>query len=452
MAVAASLLIAGGADARQQTSPVPSPMSDFYAYTGTPQTFVVPDGVTSATVQAVGARGFGFAAAVSGVLAVQPGEPLTVMVGGVPTGAAGGYNGGGAGGSPGGGGGGGASDVRTGSDPATRLIVAGGGGGSSGVLPISGYNGSNPSTSWFPYSGGGAAGAAGPAGVGYCTQSLPSAIGQTAGFCGGIALVGGAGGAAGANGIGGVGGTPGSGSGTAGGSGDAAGGGAGADGSGVAGGGGGGGGGYGGGGGGGGAIPPAADTGVDNPGVPIAQGGGGGGGGSYAPGGTIAPAPFAAEASVTITYTPPLPPQQDSSAAANVGPAPAPAPAAPATPKAALSRIESVHARRDGQAVVARIHCQVAPSACHDTADLLAHVADGSGAAHTTRVVVVGSERLTIPRTKSASLTIPLNARGRALLKQRGHLNVKVSVRSGQDPAALSSILSLAADGHARSK
>jgi Big-like domain-containing protein len=110
------------------------------------QQFVVPAGVTEISVDAFGARGGNFggfgAEALATTLAVQPGESLTVVVGGRggngPWDACGGgspgFNGGGAGGSTcnaagstaGGGGGGGASDVRRGT---TALVVAGGGGG-----------------------------------------------------------------------------------------------------------------------------------------------------------------------------------------------------------------------------------------------------------------------------------------------------------------------------------
>jgi len=115
---------------------------------------VVPAGVTSILVAAVGAPGavggFGGGAAgrsarVTGRLAVTPGQTLYVNVGGDPThdqqceprvACVGGFNGGGSSTDVGGGGGGG-SDVRTVSyqragSLGSRLIVAGGGGGSGG--------------------------------------------------------------------------------------------------------------------------------------------------------------------------------------------------------------------------------------------------------------------------------------------------------------------------------
>jgi hypothetical protein len=128
--------------------------TDTFTYTGSEQTFTVPNGVHSVQVIAVGGHGGrggldpvgGVAAQVSGFLSVSPEETLYVEVGG--NGAnhaagshemvAGGFNGGGSGG----GGGGGASDVRTapraaGLSPDDRLLVArgGGGGGVSGWIP-----------------------------------------------------------------------------------------------------------------------------------------------------------------------------------------------------------------------------------------------------------------------------------------------------------------------------
>jgi len=134
-----------------------------FAYTGAPQTFTVPAGVTSIKLDARGAQGGssdnsgylqygaayalpysgGAGARVQATLAVVPGQVLTLYVGGAGStppfssgGSGGGYNGGGNGsgdnGNPGasGGGGGGASDVRTGSATlADRLLVAAGGGG-----------------------------------------------------------------------------------------------------------------------------------------------------------------------------------------------------------------------------------------------------------------------------------------------------------------------------------
>ncbi len=130
-----------------------------FAYTGAPQTYFVPEGVTRLGVEVLGAQGGsnggartgGQGARVQATLAVTPGETLTLYVGGagtlapittqggVSSGGAG-YNGGGNGGYDGfgnrGGGGGGASDVRrSATAPSTalteRLLVAAGGGGAS---------------------------------------------------------------------------------------------------------------------------------------------------------------------------------------------------------------------------------------------------------------------------------------------------------------------------------
>jgi hypothetical protein len=122
-----------------------------FTFTGAPQTFIVPAGVTSLTIDALGAQGGQAEDATGGglggealaTIAVAPGELLQINVGGQPPSgnpAPGGFNGGGAGGTAsgpgtlnGGGGGGGASDVRQGGTAlANRVVVAGGGGGGGG--------------------------------------------------------------------------------------------------------------------------------------------------------------------------------------------------------------------------------------------------------------------------------------------------------------------------------
>jgi len=138
--------------------------STTFTYTGSPQTYTVPAGVTRLTVDAIGASaGSGGPTAkftalggrVQATITVTPGEKLTVVVGG--KGAAynsipiyGGYNGGGDSGNGSGGpltdgngaAGGGATDLRrllaagsTGDYLSSRnaLLVAGGGGGGRGV-------------------------------------------------------------------------------------------------------------------------------------------------------------------------------------------------------------------------------------------------------------------------------------------------------------------------------
>ncbi len=123
-----------------------------FNYTGAVQTYTVPCGVTSVTIQASGAQGGnasiggtgGLGGTANGILTVSTGDILYIYVGGQN-----GYNGGGTGGQDGNttfGGlpgnlapsGGGASDVRwNGISLANRVIVAGGGGGagSNGVWP-----------------------------------------------------------------------------------------------------------------------------------------------------------------------------------------------------------------------------------------------------------------------------------------------------------------------------
>ncbi len=124
------------------------PTAVVYNYTGAVQTFTVPAGVTSLTINAIGARGGasynggvpGYGGQVQTTLTVIPGQVLNIYVGNVGTVGStnppslGGFNGGGEGhgyaGCCGGGGGGGATDIRIGGVAfANRVVVAAGGGG-----------------------------------------------------------------------------------------------------------------------------------------------------------------------------------------------------------------------------------------------------------------------------------------------------------------------------------
>lgn len=118
-------------------------------YTNEPTTFTVPAGVKSVTLDVKGGQGGSASGSAGGDggeeqarVPVQPGEVLTVLVGGpgyspfVSEGGPGGYGGGasggdGSGGLAGGGGGGGGSFVF---DAAGNLLIAAGGGGGSGSL------------------------------------------------------------------------------------------------------------------------------------------------------------------------------------------------------------------------------------------------------------------------------------------------------------------------------
>lgn len=156
-----------------------------FNYTGSMQTYTVPIGVTSITVDVYGAQGgFGYNAPnaipgrggrVQATLAVTPGEILNIFVGGqggpggTTVGGTAGYNGGGTGGGwPGGrsgGGGGGASDIRQGGTALANRVVIGAGGGGTGVNYSTGDAGGN---------GGGLTGATGLNGTypgGGATQS-----------------------------------------------------------------------------------------------------------------------------------------------------------------------------------------------------------------------------------------------------------------------------------------
>jgi hypothetical protein len=141
-----------------------------FAFTGTPEHYVVPPGVCRIRIEAAGASGGpagtagtpGLGTRVTASFAVVPGDTLVISIGGSGEAAdgavrgRGGWNGGGngghafagAGGRPGkaGSGGGGATDVRRdGHDPKLRFLVApggaGGGGGGIGGLPGTGGGG-----------------------------------------------------------------------------------------------------------------------------------------------------------------------------------------------------------------------------------------------------------------------------------------------------------------------
>jgi len=137
-ALAALALWLGGAAGAQASEQI----THTYASAGE-QSFVVPAGVSTIQVRAVGgagASGNSRPAEVNGQIAVSPGETLYLEVGGNGSGSDGGFNGGGEGGNFQAGGGGGASDIRTlpRADAGTltsRLLVAAGSGGdgSSGL-------------------------------------------------------------------------------------------------------------------------------------------------------------------------------------------------------------------------------------------------------------------------------------------------------------------------------
>ncbi|HIB37678.1 glycine-rich protein [Mesonia sp.] len=124
--------------------------TETFSYTGSVQTFTIPTGVTSITIEAWGAQGQsltneqytpstgGLGGYAMGNIAVTPGETINIYVGGEGQDGVAGFNGGALGGygtpSDGlagyAGSGGGASDVRIGgTDLTNRVIVAGGGGG-----------------------------------------------------------------------------------------------------------------------------------------------------------------------------------------------------------------------------------------------------------------------------------------------------------------------------------
>lgn len=164
--------------------------STSYNYTGGIQTFTVPCGVDTVFIQSWGAQGANGATGggpsaggtgalggyAEGWLLVSPGDVLNVFVGGMGTGAMGGFNGGGNGGSQDAGGGGGASDVRYNStNESNRVITAGGGGGG-------GRGGCHED---YGVGGDGGNGGAGGGGVGVMGGDSPQGSGPAGGGQGG---------------------------------------------------------------------------------------------------------------------------------------------------------------------------------------------------------------------------------------------------------------------------
>jgi hypothetical protein len=175
------------------------------------QTYTVPVGVTSITVDVYGAQGglgynvpnvgAGQGGRVQATVAVTPGEVLNIFVGGqggaggTTVGGTAGYNGGGTGGGwPGGrsgGGGGGASDIRQGGTAlANRIVIAAGGGGTGVNYAVGnrggdggGLTGANGLTG--TYLGAGATQSAGGAPNGALGQGGNAPGGQTGGGGGG---------------------------------------------------------------------------------------------------------------------------------------------------------------------------------------------------------------------------------------------------------------------------
>ena len=198
-----------------------------YDYTGSTQSFAVPDGITRIEIEAFGgeggAGGFGAASggdggSVEATITVTPGGTLSIRVGGAggdglfAGGGAGGFNGGGAGGSGSfwGGGGGGASDVRQGGDDVgDRVIVAGGGGGTganNGGHGVGGAGGGLTGGDGTMFAGGGDFGTGGTQGAGGAGGASQGCGGCTSGSAGASGAGGGGGNGTGGAGSGGGGG------------------------------------------------------------------------------------------------------------------------------------------------------------------------------------------------------------------------------------------------------
>ncbi|MEX1193431.1 MAG: alpha/beta fold hydrolase [Dehalococcoidia bacterium] len=199
------------------TSSGPGDIMEVFSFTGSAQSFVVPDDISCIAIDAEGAQGGeganpdgdqadgGRGGRAQAEIEVTPGETLMVYVGGQGGTPAGGFNGGGDGGDStqdDGGGGGGASDVRRAPyGLAGRLVVGGGGGGGGGdndpgtaVSSLGGGGGglmggngaASASSSPSPGGGGGTQTAGGSAPAAFDPTAMPGALGQ--GGTGGVGL------------------------------------------------------------------------------------------------------------------------------------------------------------------------------------------------------------------------------------------------------------------------
>ena len=171
-------------------SSTPSPIH--FDYTGTSQSWIVPNGVSSITITLLGAvggnnggrNGAGGGGETYSTMTVTSGEILYIYVGGSGNGSVGGWNGGGQGGGTpsgdyvGGGGGGGATDIRVGGTSlSNRVLIAAGGGGDGGYNyyhPITGGGGSYPTV----ITGSGGTGGGGTGGSQISGGSLNGSLGQ----------------------------------------------------------------------------------------------------------------------------------------------------------------------------------------------------------------------------------------------------------------------------------
>lgn len=185
-----------------------------FNFTGGVQTWTVPAGVTSITIDALGAAGGlnsaetrfadrpGYGARVQATLTVTPGQVLNIYAGGLGNngdsvaGGLGGYNGGGNGAfgfSPfSGGGGGGATDIRIGGVSLTDRVLVAGGGGGAGLECGGNFD-----------RGGDGGGLTGEDGDGACSGGNGGGGTQYAGGLGGVCGCSGSNGIAGTFGIGG---------------------------------------------------------------------------------------------------------------------------------------------------------------------------------------------------------------------------------------------------------
>ncbi len=174
--------------------------STTFLATGSVQSFVIPAGITTLTIEAWGAQGganwvsnINYGGYTKGTISVTPSQTLQVFVGKQATTIAGGFNGGGSGEGLGKGGGG-ASDVRI--SPYSlndRILVAGGAGGAGywsslhivggvggGLVGGTGYRGT-------PVDEGGQGGTQTQSGLGTCVSFSNPAVAGGFGFGGNVA-------------------------------------------------------------------------------------------------------------------------------------------------------------------------------------------------------------------------------------------------------------------------
>lgn len=167
-AVAGTALLGAGLVALSPAAPAQAiSTTTTFSYTGSPQAYAVPNGVTAVSVDVQGAAGAnasgggtgGSGAIITATIPVSPGQTLYAYVGGQSAAIDGGAAGKGVFSKGPAGNGGDSSSIRGGSSALSSLVIAAGGGGGGGTSTKSGAAGGNGGSAAFPTPTNGTAGA-----------------------------------------------------------------------------------------------------------------------------------------------------------------------------------------------------------------------------------------------------------------------------------------------------